>query len=86
MFAFIALVFYYALPLIRRKPSPGACILGYQVVPDNGSTFSMGRAVLRTLLGFVAVCSPYIAPFVARDRRQGKFWVDQVFQTRAVLL
>jgi hypothetical protein len=29
VFCFAALVFYYAFPLIRRKPSPGACVVGY---------------------------------------------------------
>lgn len=43
-------------------------------------------AVLRTLLGFVAACGAYLAPFVARDRKKGKFWLDGVFDTRAVRL
>ena len=59
--------------------------MGYQVLPDDGSTLTVGRALLRTLLGSAAVSIPFIAPFVARDRSKGKFWVDQVFQTRAVL-
>jgi uncharacterized RDD family membrane protein YckC len=83
---FAALVFYYALPLIRGRPSPGACIAGYQIVPENGTTLSLRTAVLRTLLGFFAVCSFYLAPFIARDRKNGKFWLDKVFGTRAVRL
>jgi hypothetical protein len=59
--------------------------MGYQVLPDDGSTLTVGRALLRTLLGSAAVSIPFIAPFVARDRRKGKFWVDQVFQTHAEL-
>jgi uncharacterized RDD family membrane protein YckC len=81
---FGALIFYYALPLIRCRPSPGACIVGYQVVPDEGTTLSFRSALLRTLLGFVAVCAAYVAPFVSRDRTKGKFWLDKVFGTRAV--
>jgi uncharacterized RDD family membrane protein YckC len=82
----VALVFYYAFPLVRRRPSPGACIAGYQIVADEGVTITARVAVLRTLLGFVAACACYIAPFIARDRMQGKFWLDKVFNTRAVKL
>lgn len=80
----VALVCYFALPLIRRKPSPGACILGYQVISAEGTTVGLQTAVLRTLLGFVAVCVAYLAPFVARDRKKGQFWLDKVFGTQAV--
>lgn len=83
---FAALVFYYALPLVRCRPSPGACIVGYQIVPDEGTIMSPRTAVLRTLLGFVAVASAYLAPFVDRDRKNGKFWLDKIFGTRAVRL
>ena len=81
-----ALVFYFAFPLIRRRPSPGACITGYQIVPDNGTAMSVRTAILRTLLGFIALCAAYLAPFVARDRKRGKFWLDAVFGTRALTL
>jgi hypothetical protein len=43
-------------------------------------------ALLRTLLGFIAACGAYLAPFIARDRKKGKFWLDKVFDTRAVTL
>lgn len=86
MFCSIGLVFYYALPLIRRKPSPGGCIVGYQIIPDKGTTLTLGTALRRTLLGFIAVCAAYLAPFVARDRNKGKIWLDKVFGTRAVTL
>ena len=76
-------VLYYAAPLVRRKPSPGSCILGYQLVPDPERTITIGMAVLRTLLGFVAVC---LAPFTARRHGKGKFWLDKLFGTRAVRL
>lgn len=80
------LVLYYALPFVRRRPSPGTCIAGYQIVPDDGVTPTLKTAVLRTLLGFIALSTVYFAPFVARDRKQGKFWLDKVFSTRAVML
>jgi hypothetical protein len=82
----VALVCYFALPLIRCKPSPGACILGYQVIPVEGTTVGLRTAVFRTLLGFIAVCAAYLAPFVARDRNKGQFWLDKVFRTQAVRL
>lgn len=84
VFCSVALVLYFAFPLIRGKPSPGACIVGYQVVPEHGTTLSFRKALLRTLLGFLAVCGGYLAPFVARDRKRGKFWLDIVFGTRAL--
>jgi hypothetical protein len=81
-----ALVCYFALPLIRRKPSPGGCVLGYQVIPVEGTTIGMRTAVLRTLLGFIALCAAYLAPFVSRNRKKGQFWLDKVFGTQAVRL
>lgn len=80
------LVFFFALPLIRRRPSPGAWITGYQIVPDDGKTLTVQMAILRTVLGFIAVCSAYLAPFIARNRKKGKFWLDVVFGTRALRL
>lgn len=80
----VAVVFYYALPLLRRRPSPGACIAGYQVIPDDGVTMTLRTALLRTLLGFIALCVAYLAPFIQRDSKNGKFWLDKVFGTRAV--
>lgn len=82
----VVLVFYFALPLVRRRPSPGCCVLGYQVVFEEGKTPSLGAAILRTLLGFLAVCAAYLAPFVGRDRKKGKFWLDKIFGTQAVKL
>jgi RDD family protein len=80
----VVLVLYFAWPLVRRMPSPGACIVGYQVVADDGTSLSLGKAVQRTLLGFVALSAWFLAPFVARERGKGKFWLDKVFDTRAV--
>jgi uncharacterized RDD family membrane protein YckC len=86
LLTFVALVFYYAFPLIRCKPSPGSCIAGYQIVADDGKPLVLRKAVLRALLGFVAVCTAYVAPFIARNCNEGKFWLDVVFRTRAVTL
>lgn len=76
-------VLYYAVPLARRRPSPGSCTLGYQIVPDHKGTITVATAVLRTLVGFFAVCR---APFTARNRSKEKFWLDKLFGTRAVRL
>lgn len=81
---FAALIFYYALPLFWSRPSPGTCIAGYQVVPDSGIKLTLRTAILRTLLGFIAAAGAYFAPFAERNRKQGKFWLDKVFNTRAV--
>ncbi len=83
---FLGLVFYYAWPIVRRRPSPGTCIMGYRVVADDGVTLALGKALLRPLLGFIAVCAAYLAPFIARDKKNGKFWLDKVFRTHAVRL
>ena len=85
-FGFAALLFYYAVPVFRGRPSPGACIVGYQVVPVDGKPLTFRRALLRTLLGFVAVCGAPAAPFVRRESKQGRFWLDTMFGTRATLL
>jgi hypothetical protein len=81
-----ALILYYAFPLLRGRPSPGTCITGYQIVPDKRATITAKVAVLRTLLGFTALSAWPLAPFIARDRKQGTFWIDRVFHTHAVKL
>lgn len=71
---------------VRRRPSPGTCIVGYQIVAEDGVELTLPKALLRTLLGFIALCAAYLAPFVQRDRKNGKFWLDKVFRTQAVTL
>jgi hypothetical protein len=79
-----ALVLYYALPLLWCRPSPGTCIAGYQVIPDTGVKLTLRTVILRTLLGFLAVAGAYLVPFGERNRKQGKFWLDKVFNTHAM--
>jgi uncharacterized RDD family membrane protein YckC len=81
-----AMLLYYAIPLVRFRPSPGACVLGYQVLPEPGEHLTLSRSLYRASLGFIAVCAAYVAPFVGRDQKKGKFWLDKMFRTRAVLL
>jgi uncharacterized RDD family membrane protein YckC len=83
---FVGLAFYYTWPLLRRKPSPGTCIMGYQIIPDDGVEMTIRKALLRTMLGFVATAGWPVAPFIERDRKNGKFWLDKVFRTRAIKL
>ena len=71
-----ALVFYYGWPLVRRRPSPGACIMGYQIVADEGVTLTPGAALKRTLFGFTFL----------GDRKKSTFRVDESFGTHAVKL
>lgn len=84
--AFGLLILYFALPLLKLKPSPGSCVLGYQILPEKGVSIDFRTAVLRTLLGFIAASGAFLAPFLDRDRKRGQFWLDKVFRTRAVRL
>ncbi len=77
------LLFYFAVPVFRRRPSPGACIVGYEVLPDSGKSPTMKTALLRTIIGSVMV---WAEPFIGRDRKKGQLWVDRNFGTRATLL
>ncbi len=83
--AIVVLVFYFSWPILRGRPSPGTCILGYQVIPEDGTTLSLRQALLRTLLGFIAVCGAFAA-FVGRNQKSEQFWLDRIFGTRAVRL
>lgn len=84
LFALLAL--YNAYPLLRRRPTPGSCIMGYMVVADEDSPLTLTEAFVRPLVGFFAVCTAYVAPFIGRDRANGKFWLDHLFGTHAVKL
>jgi uncharacterized RDD family membrane protein YckC len=82
----VAILAFYAFPLYRNRPSPGSCIAGYQVTVVGGTPLTLRRSLLRTLLGFVAAATPYLAPFLNRNRQRGQFWLDRVFGTHAVKL
>ena len=84
--AMVGVVLFFVVPVFRGRPSPGACIAGYQILPDEGRTMTLRRALTRTLLGGVALSIWPIAPFLLRDREHGKFWLDKVCHTRAVFL
>jgi len=71
-----AFAFYFSWPLLRRRPSPGTCIMGYQIVADEGAALTLGAALKRTLLGVTFL----------GDRYRTKFRVDAWFGTHAVKL
>ena len=72
LFGAALLLVYYALPLMRRKPSPGSCIVGYQVIPDEDITLTLWAVLLRTLLGFIAAAAAYLAPFCSARPSEGE--------------
>ncbi|WP_321470777.1 RDD family protein [uncultured Paludibaculum sp.] len=82
----VGLLFHFTIPFVLRRPSPGACVAGYQVVADEGYSLSLERVLLRNFVGYFALCTAWIAPFAGRDKQAGKFWLDKLFHTRAVLL
>jgi uncharacterized RDD family membrane protein YckC len=83
LLAFVALFFYYVVPLLRQRPTPGKCLMGYQVIADDPDSLTLKGMIKRTLLGFMG---GYMAWFVGRDRKNGKLWLDKNFGTRAVLI
>jgi hypothetical protein len=82
---FGALLFYFAIPILCARPSPGACLLGYQVLPAEQESLTLGRAMRRSLMGFLAVCCAPLAPFVDGTNLL-KVWLDDRFGTRTVTL
>jgi hypothetical protein len=86
LFIFLSMALYFAIPWWLGKATPGACIWGYRVSPDEGSRFAFGSAILRALLGAVALMawpSWILSFFLKRNRTSGKFWLDAVFKTHA---
>lgn len=80
------MVLYFAIPWWLGKSTPGALILGYRVSPDEGSHLTFGGAILRVLLGSIALLawpSWILSFFLKWDRNAGKFWLDKVFNTHA---
>jgi len=71
------LALYYAWPLVRRRPSPGACVMGYQIVANEGATMTWDVAIKRTLWGWTAFLG---------DRKKAKLRIDESYNTHAVKL
>jgi len=86
LFIFCFFFLYFAIPWWLGKPTPGACILGFRVVADEGSRLTFGRAIYRVLLGCVALFgwpSWILSFFLKRDKASGKFWLDVACKTHA---
>jgi hypothetical protein len=86
LFILFSMVLYFAVPWWLGKPTPGACILGYRICPNDGSRFTFRNAIFRVLLGSVALLgwpSWILSYFLKRDKSRGKFWLDAVFKTHA---
>jgi uncharacterized RDD family membrane protein YckC len=89
LFILSSMVLYFAVPWWLGKPTPGACILGYRICPDDGSRFTFLNAIFRVLLGSVALLgwpSWIFSYFLKRDKSRGKFWLDAIFNTHAEYL
>jgi uncharacterized RDD family membrane protein YckC len=84
--SFIAMALYFAVPLVRARPTPGSCVMGYQILSDDGGGLTFVAAMKRACFGFWAVCGAYFVGFARRDKKNGKFWLDLKFGTRAVML
>jgi uncharacterized RDD family membrane protein YckC len=83
---FIFMALYFALPLVRARPSPGSCIMGYQILSDNGGGLTLRAALKRACFGFFAVGAAYMIAFTRRKKNSGKFWLDLRFGTHAEML
>jgi hypothetical protein len=86
---FVVMPAYFATCWSLGRPTPGACILGYLVVTDEGVRLTFWRAALRAVLGSMALLAwpCWILAFaVKRDKSKGKFWLDIIFKTHAELL
>jgi len=81
-----AIILYFALPLVRRLPTPGSCMMGYQIVPDDEDVMTLWKASKRVCFGFIAACGAYFVSFRPSDKKRGKFWLDLKFGTHAVIL
>lgn len=70
------IVSYFAWPVFRGRPTPGSCIMGYQIVYDGENKITALAALKRTLAGVTFL----------GDRRRSIARIDQWFGTRAVKL
>ncbi len=79
----LGMALYFALPLVRGRPSPRSCMMGYQIVAGNGETMTMKQALKRAFFGFIAVCSAHRFLFQLRKKKNEKFPLDVQSGTRA---
>jgi uncharacterized RDD family membrane protein YckC len=86
IFTFIALPILIAIPVSMNKPTPGSSVMGYRIIKDDGTKITLIDAILRNFLGFIAMSAWFVSPFLLREKKKGKYWVDHVFKTRAIKL
>ena len=70
LLGFLGMALYFALPLVRGRPSPGSCMMGYQIVAGNGETMTMKQALKRVFFGFIAVCSAHRFLYQLRNKKE----------------
>jgi len=86
---FVALPAYFALAWRLGKPTPGSCIFGFRILPDEGSRLPFWKAWCRAMLGAISLLGwPcwILAYWVVRDKDRRKFWLDVIFKTHAEFL
>lgn len=89
LLVFVIMPAYFALSWWSGKPTPGSCICNFRVAVDKGCCLPLRKAVLRALLGAMALLAwPcwILAYWLKRDKAAGKFWLDAIFQTHAEFL
>jgi hypothetical protein len=80
------LFFYFAWPLMRRRPTPGERVFHFQIVSDDEKPIPFGRAVSR------AFYSPFTTWWWMRRRSSSRiykikeFQLDEDLDTHAVLI
>jgi uncharacterized RDD family membrane protein YckC len=83
----VLLNLYFAVPVVRGTQTLGCHLVGIRIVDFDGADVSLGRAVLRSFLAFVAACAFVITlPLAWLSGDKGVLWHDTVMDTRAVKL
>ncbi len=83
----VLLNLYFAIPVVRGAQTLGCHLLGIRIVDFDGDRVSLGRAVVRSFLAFVAACAFIITiPLAWLGDDKGVLWHDTVMDTRAVKL
>jgi uncharacterized RDD family membrane protein YckC len=81
----VLLNLYFAVPVARGTQTLGCHLVGIRIVDFDGAKVSLGRAVLRSFLAFVAACAFFITlPLAWLSGDKGVLWHDTVMDTRAV--
>jgi uncharacterized RDD family membrane protein YckC len=79
-------IFYFAWPLMRRRPTPAECIFHFQVVSDDGTAIPFGRAVSRAFYGPITGLWSLSRRSSSPIYKIKEFQLDEDFDTHAVLI